>query len=197
MGQREIERLNFDQPPPDAWPCYKAQRDPPGFWSGYRGRLPDLASFEPRLGRGLVELRAPEIRHSSPEAARQEGRAAAWRIYEDRHALDARLRAEVCVVAEYVHADGGVPVIRRTYVVRERLAAFLARPDVLGDGDYAEASAEELLRTGVLSFEGDPPIKLEPVDLWPLPVSWFDAEAAEVVRWLDDPTAPMPEVLRG
>lgn len=67
-------------------------------------------------------------------------------------------RTEVTVV-EHFH-DGEPP--RETVVKIAELAAFLARPDVLGlDAEEAGSTAEELLERGRLTFEGDPPITIK------------------------------------
>ena len=95
-----IECLDFSKPPPGhdvdcaicmsqsdgvtrAWAHYKASYDPPGMWSGFYGRLPDLKVYTPRMGlvHGM-ELWVPESEHPTPETARATGRAAAWVRYE-------------------------------------------------------------------------------------------------------------------
>lgn len=66
-----------------AWTHHKARHDPPGMWSGFYGRLPDLKIYTPRMGRVHgMELIVPESEHSTPELARGAGREAAWIRYE-------------------------------------------------------------------------------------------------------------------
>ena len=104
---QDVERLDFSKPPPgytwderrtgylrdiyddlvgplaDAWKHYQARFDPPGMWSGFYGRLPDLKVYTPRMGRVHgMELIVPESEHSTPELAKSAGREAAWIRYE-------------------------------------------------------------------------------------------------------------------
>jgi hypothetical protein len=84
-----------------------------------------------------------------------------FRLFTAR--VDERRRQEQRItVVEYFH-DGEPP--RETEMKVRQLAGYLARADVLGDADYAAASAEELLERGVLRFEGDPPIAIK--GMWP------------------------------
>ncbi len=160
-----------------AWVHYKEHNDPPGIKvecgpSGFTGGCPDGAWWE-----------------EMPAA-----RAAAWAWHDVRLTLAARLAAAAGVVVEHFHDDVAP---RRTPVPNDRLAAYLAREDVLGDADYADGVATELMDRGVMRFEGDPPIERVSLDAWPRCLTWSNDQVAEVERWLLDSTAEMPKVLRG
>lgn len=74
-----------------AWAHYEREHDPPGMWSGFVGRLPELRMYTPRMGYGLCELPSDGMERLGHEAAKAAARAAAWPWYWRRAALSQRL----------------------------------------------------------------------------------------------------------
>lgn len=57
------------------------QLNPPGMWTGYYGRLPNLDVYTPRMGAGMWEMACEETEHGTPEEARASAREQAWARY--------------------------------------------------------------------------------------------------------------------
>jgi hypothetical protein len=78
----QVPRMHMVDLPAD----YKANNDPPGMWTGYRGRLPECVVFYPRLGfLGGMELNeGPEPLPIGEVMAA--ARRLAWERYDAAHA---------------------------------------------------------------------------------------------------------------
>lgn len=178
-----------------AWAHHKARRDPPGiqvhFIAG-RGYLVQV--FDHPAGESPDNHVGPTY---EPLADLASARAAAWAWYDRRLAVAQRLNGDVVVLVE--HLDGGGT--RRVSTPRSQVVAALWPMITMGTDDDARAEvvaeAERLFSEGCLSFEGDQPIELESVTVWPRCLTWSDEQAAEVERWLVDSSVETPEVLRG
>lgn len=190
----QVERLDRTQPPPGwsaslvevAWAHYEARHDPPGTWAWGLDTHVKAANDTGIQGWADGDL----VEHQG------EVLAAAWTWYWRRAGLSVRVDAEVVVLIE--HYGGGAS--SRVLTSRARAADAL-RPmlTIAADEDAQEetiAEVERLFAEGRLVFEGDPPIELAAVDVWPRCLAWTDEQVAAVERWLAEGGAP-PEVLGG
>lgn len=174
-----------------AWAHYKARHDPPGMWVEM--------SEHGNWAWGTRDLGCHDWVDSfdDPEREREAARAAAWAWYDRRLEVATQLDAGAVVLVE--HLDGGGR--RRVPTPRTRIVDALQPMLTIGtdedDRAMAVAEAERLFSEGRLTFEGDQPIELAAVIVWPRCLTWSDEQVAEVERWLVDSTVELPEVLRG
>lgn len=69
----------------DAWADYKVRNNPPGMWSGFYARLPDLDAFSPRMGIhfGIELIIRDRAEYLTSEEAIAAGRVAAWKRHDE------------------------------------------------------------------------------------------------------------------
>lgn len=63
-------------------------QNPPGMWTGYYGRLPNLEAYTPRMGAKLFEMICEKNEHATPEEAQADACAQAWARYRKDMSMD-------------------------------------------------------------------------------------------------------------